>query len=222
MSVISTIRTNNAYFEDFITRSVYHSNRIEGNTLSYAETYAIVFNDNAFTVSAKPREIYEAINLKYALSYMMEHCEDAFSVNFIKQLGIIINKNINEIDGFRKVPVIIQGVEHLPPAPGLVPSLIGQFVYNYVNTVYESPYERAAATHIEFERIHPFSDGNGRVGRILLNYEMLRNDLPPIVIPADQRTEYFAMLADQDAPALAKFLSDLSREEGDRLKKLEL
>ena len=61
------IRRNKPYFEDFITRSIYNSNAIEGNTLSYYDTYAIVFNDNSI-IHAKPREIYEAINLKYAMA----------------------------------------------------------------------------------------------------------------------------------------------------------
>ena len=198
MKMIEFIRSNWAYFEDFITRNIYHSNRIEGSTLSYAETYAIVFNDNSFKISAEPREIYEAINLKYALSYLLEHCDEPLSQDFIKHIGIQINHNINEIDGYRRVPVFIQGAQHIPPAPGMVPNLMMQFIYNYEHTVFSSPYERAAQAHIEFERIHPFSDGNGRTGRILINYEMLRNDLPPIVIPTERRTEYFDNLELQD------------------------
>ena len=61
-NIYNKIKRNNPYFEDFITRSVYHSNAIEGNTLSYAETYAIIFNDNSMKVRAKPRELYEVRN----------------------------------------------------------------------------------------------------------------------------------------------------------------
>ena len=222
MKMIEFIRSNWAYFEDFITRNIYHSNRIEGSTLSYAETYAIVFNDNSFKISAEPREIYEAINLKYALSYLLEHCDEPLSQDFIKRIGIQINHNINEIDGYRRVPVFIQGAQHIPPAPGMVPNLMMQFIYNYEHTVFSSPYERAAQAHIEFERIHPFSDGNGRTGRILINYEMLRNDLPPIVIPAERRTEYFDMLAGSDVPALTAFFQELNGEEQLRISSFAL
>ena len=69
------MRSNQNYFEDFITRNTYHTNSIEGSTLSYAETYAIIFNDNSFQVKAQPREIYEAINHKYALNYFLEKME---------------------------------------------------------------------------------------------------------------------------------------------------
>ena len=56
--------------EEFIVEYTYNSNAIEGNTLSYAETYAIIFNDNTIPVTAKPRELYEAVNLKYAMNYL--------------------------------------------------------------------------------------------------------------------------------------------------------
>ena len=222
MTILEFIRSNRPYFEDFITRNIYHSNSIEGNTLSLAETYAIVFNDNTFKINAAPREIYEAINLKYALSYMMEHSSEPLSQDFIKHIGILINHNINEIDGYRRVAVIIKGAEHIPPAPGMVPNMMMQFIYNYEHTVFSSPYERAAQAHIDFERIHPFADGNGRTGRVLINYEMLRNDLPPVVIPVDRRAEYFNMLASCDVPSLTAFFQELSQRERERIEQFRL
>ena len=72
MEPVDFLLQNRSYFEDIITRSVYHSNAIEGNTLSYAETYAIIWNDNSFQIRATPQELYEVINLKYALSYALE------------------------------------------------------------------------------------------------------------------------------------------------------
>ena len=65
------------YLEDFVTRSTYHSNSIEGSTLTYAETYAILYNDNSFKIEGKePREIYEAINHKEALELVFEHLKN--------------------------------------------------------------------------------------------------------------------------------------------------
>lgn len=63
MDIIEFIKSNRDYFEDFITRSTYHSNRIEGNTLSYVETYAILFNANQFQVRGEPREFFEAVTI---------------------------------------------------------------------------------------------------------------------------------------------------------------
>lgn len=65
MKILEFILDNKDYLEDLITRSTYHSNAIKGNTLTYAETYAILYNDNSFKIEGKePREIYEAINHK--------------------------------------------------------------------------------------------------------------------------------------------------------------
>ena len=93
------------------------------------------------------------------------------------------------------------------------------YVYNYNHTAYDGIFEKIAATHLEFERIHPFSDGNGRTGRLLINYELLRHDIPPVVIPKDERTSYFDMLSSNDQQSLSRFLKTLSIREYERLKK---
>lgn len=218
MEIRDFIFQNNDYFEDFITRSTYHSNGIEGNTLSYAETYAILWNDNTFTVSTKPRELYEAINHKYALNYVLNNIDQDLSESMIKSIAITINKNIDEIDGYRKGKVLIRGAEYVPPSPAQVPQMMMYFVYNYNHTAYSGIFEKIAAAHLEFERIHPFSDGNGRTGRLLINYELLRNNVPPVVIPKEERTEYFRMVSENNTPELAQFLKSMSIREYERLK----
>lgn len=218
MEIRDFIFENRDYFEDYITRSTYHSNGIEGNTLSYAETYAILWNDNSFTVNTQPRELYEAINHKYALNYVLNNLDQDLSESMIKYIAITINKNINEIDGYRKGPVFIRGAEHVPPDPTQVPQQMMFYVYNYNHTTYNGIFEKIAATHLEFERIHPFSDGNGRTGRLLINYELLRHDIPPIVIPKDERTRYFEMLSSNDQQSLSRFFKTLSVREYERLK----
>ncbi len=217
MNIKDYIFRNQEYFEDFITRSTYHSNGIEGNTLSYAETYAILFNDNEFKVSAKPREIYEAINHKYAVNYILNHLDEELSERIIKDTAIMINRNISEISGYRTVPVRIRGAEHVPPAPAQIPQQMMYFVYNYNHTEFDSVYQKLAQMHLQFERIHPFEDGNGRTGRLLLNFELIKNNLAPVVIPKEQRSDYFEMLGNNDSTALEKFLEELSCLEQERI-----
>lgn len=83
-TLIDMIRRNNEYFEDYITRSVYHSNAIEGSTLSYYETYQIIFNcsSDELLTNVKPRELYEAINLKYAMDYIFNHLDEDITASY--------------------------------------------------------------------------------------------------------------------------------------------
>ena len=158
------MRDHQAYFEDYVTRSTYHSNAIEGSTLSYAETYAILWNDNSMKVTATARELYEAINHKYALGVATGELSTSLSERLIKDIAQGINRNISEVDDYRRVQVVIRGAEHMPPAPNQVNQLMMQLVWEYNHDEGEDPFLREAKFHIRFERIHPFEDGNGRTG----------------------------------------------------------
>ena len=222
-SIIDFIKNNNEYFEDFITRLTYHSNAIEGNTLTYAETYALLFNDNKFLIDKKtPREIYEAINHKKAIEYVLEKVESDYTdltLGFIKELGRIINQNILDIDGFRKVQVIISGSEYIPPEPKKVLNLMNYFISNYNNST-ENIFEKIAKYHIEYEKIHPFQDGNGRTGRLLINYELIKNNYPPAIIDIESRVKYYEFLSKKNVNEFSKYLEELSNKELKRMNML--
>lgn len=217
MRVSEFILNHNAYFEDLITRSTYHSNAIEGSTLSYAETYAILFNDNSLTISSTARELYEAINHKYALNFVLTHFDQELNEQFIKTIAKQINQNIQEISGYRTQNVMIRGAEYLPPSPQEVPNKMMYYVFNYHRTEYESVFDKIAEQHILFERIHPFSDGNGRTGRLLMNYELLRQNLPLLIIEKEQRVEYFNYLSNYDIQGLSQFIQSQVEHERERM-----
>lgn len=221
MSILEFILNNKEYLEDYITRSTYHSNAIEGSTLTYAETYAILYNDNSFKIEGKePREIYEAINHKSALQLVFNSLQndEGFDDKFIKILNETINRNIQDTQGYRTVQVFIQGSEHIPPEPEKVPNLMNYFIYNYNNDEQEI-FIKIARYHIEFEKIHPFEDGNGRTGRLLINYELLKNNIPPVVISKDDRIKYFELIKNNNINDFAEWLKELSTREKDRMKK---
>lgn len=226
MNYLDFIKSNQNYFEDFITRSTYHTNSIEGSTLSYAETYAIIFNDNSFIINAQPREIYEAINHKYALNYMLNSVilnNDLISSDIIK-LNELINKNIKDTSGYRKVNVMIRGAQEIPPKSNEVPIKMMYFIDNYNHFPIqreEDILKKIAYFHIEFEHIHPFEDGNGRTGRLLINYELLKNNLPPIVIPIDKRDAYFRYIANYDEESFVCMMKELIQYELNRIQEFK-
>ncbi len=217
MDALGFMHSNQGYFEDFVARSTYHSNAIEGSTLSLAETYAILFNDNSLQVKATARELYEAINHKYALAAATEDLAEPLSEVLIKRIAAVISKNINEMDGYRRVQVFIRGAEHLPPAPNQINQAMMQLVHEYLHSEAQDPFMREAQFHIRFERIHPFEDGNGRTGRILINRGLMQAGQAPVVIPVEERAEYLNLLAASNAEGLAAMLERLSHEEEQRI-----
>ena len=221
MRVLEFVLSNEEYLQDIITRSTYNSNAIEGNTLTYAETYAILYNDNSFKIEGKePREIYEAINHKKAFEIVFENLKNNNTINekFIKIINETINENIKETKGFRKIQVVIRGSDHIPPEPEKIPNLMMYYIYNYNNDE-QDIFTKVARYHIEFEKIHPFEDGNGRTGRLLINYELIKNNLPPVVIEKEGRVKYFEFLRNNDIKGFAEWIKELSIREEERMKK---
>ena len=131
-----------------------------------------------------------------------------------------INKDIKDTIGYRTVQVFIRGSEHVPTSPEKIPNLMNYFIYNYNNDT-DDIYTKIAKYHIEFEKIHPFEDGNGRTGRLLINYELIKNDLPPVVISKDDRVKYFELIRNNDITDLAVWFKELSYIEKDRINKFK-
>ena len=219
MDALQFMRDNQAYFEDYVTRSTYHSNAIEGSTLSYAETYAILWNDNSLEVPATARELYEAINHKYALATALADMDADLSEQLIKSIAQDINRNMSDIDDYRHVQVVIRGAEHLPPAANQVNQLMMQLVWEYNHDETSDPFLKEARFHIRFERIHPFEDGNGRTGRILINRGLMCAGLAPVVIPVEERAAYMEFLANGNYEGLADMLRHLSEQESERMER---
>lgn len=107
--------------------------------------------------------------------------------------------------------------EDLPPEANQVNQRMMQLVYDYNHSVIEDPFLKESQFHIQFERIHPFEDGNGRTGRILINRGLMRSGVAPVVIPLEERAEYMEHLAASDYEGLADMLCRLSEFEEKRM-----
>lgn len=183
--------------EDLIVRWTYHSNAIEGNTLTLQETKVAL---EGITIGGKSiREHLEAVNHKNAILLL----EDLVQKNepltewTLKSLHQLLLKGIDDDNAgrYRTVNVRIAGAEHLPPDQVRVPELMEQFITWYrTEAMALHPVERAARVHSDFVKIHPFVDGNGRTGRLLMNLELLKAGYPPAVLPVERRLAYYQAL----------------------------
>ncbi|RAL22720.1 Fic family protein [Thermoflavimicrobium daqui] len=180
----------------------YHSNSIEGSTLTLAET-AIIIADGITVGGKSVREHLEAINHKEAILYLEELVKDntLLTEQIIKEIHSIILRGIDTKSAgvYRHVPVYIRGQQHVPPQPWQVPTEMEQMITDY-NSTWQNhhPIERAAFLHCEFVRIHPFIDGNGRTARLIMNLELMKSGLVPLILRKEQRVAYFSSLQHYD------------------------
>ena len=175
----------------------YHSNAIEGNTLSLRETQMVI--EYGVTIDGHPlREYLEATNHAEAYSYMTSLVEKQTSITHETILtlhNLVMDKILKTKGQFRTVPVYIRGANMTPPPASQVESLMHEWIawINGPGIDYE-PVIRAAIAHHGFEAVHPFADGNGRVGRLLLNLMLMREGYPPALLLRDWRTRYIQAL----------------------------
>ena len=179
--------------QEFMVEFTYHSNAIEGNTLTLQET-AIVLE--GMTVDQKPlKDHLEAVGHRDAFLYVREIATKDIPLNeaTIKAIHSLVLMNQPEDKGvYRRIPVRIMGAFTEPVQPYLIePRMTDLLVKNEERKETMSIIERIALFHLEFEGIHPFVDGNGRTGRLILNLELIRNGYPAINVKFSDRKRYY-------------------------------
>ncbi|KIL51377.1 cell division protein Fic [Jeotgalibacillus alimentarius] len=183
--------------EKILLEWTYHSNAIEGNTLTLNETKVVL---EGITVGGKTmREHLEAINHQHAISYLEDWIEKGSELSEwqIRNLHRLVLKGIDdEYAGvYRNQQVFISGAEHVPPPAFRVEEEMKQLIAWYNSEATElHPVERAAILHAKFVGVHPFVDGNGRTSRLLMNFELMKNGYPPVVIKVENRLAYYEAL----------------------------
>lgn len=214
------------YLDDILVRLAHHSAGIEGNTISLPATVSIILNGTLPTSGkATVREFYEIENHKQAFEHVIQHLanEDSLSIEIIKEIHADLTDRLQYDRGqFKKNENMIIGAEFQTASPAETPFLVQQLVDNleYRLDVADSDDDKLLAildTHIQFERIHPFSDGNGRTGRIVMNYSLLQQGFPPLIIEKETKAQYIEFLGNQDIDGFVQFAKDILEKEQKRM-----
>jgi len=201
--------------EDLRIQTTYNSNAIEGNTLTLRETQLIL--EYGVTSGGHPlREFLEATNTAGAFDAVAQLVDNGESVTLttVTMLHKLVTEKILDHPGqFRRVPVHIRGATMTPPPASQVPDLMQQWVL-WVNGAESKRYDsvtRAIIAHHGFESVHPFEDGNGRVGRLLLNMLLMREGYPPALVLRDWRERYVLALQRADQGDYTALLNVVGR-----------
>ena len=177
--------------EEFIVEYTYNSNAIEGNTLTLRETDLVL---RGLTIDRKPlKDHMEAVGHKEAFDYVRELVAKniPLSERVIKEIHYLVLADKRDDRGvYRRVPVRIMGAQHEPVEPYLIQEKMEQLLRDFADST-EHTVTKLARFHIEFEGIHPFIDGNGRTGRLLVNLELMKAGFPPIDIKFADRMAYY-------------------------------
>lgn len=179
---------------------VFNSNAIENSTLTLDETEQIL-EHQILPPNSSQREVFEAINLGKVNEYL--NVKLAKKTPLSKDLILLVHGTLlshinDEFAGcFRKSKEYVRVGKHIAPAPEKLPGLIDNLMADFADES-EHSLDRIILFHLAFEHIHPFLDGNGRVGRALLNFQLKTIGYPPVIIRNKEKKDYYAALQKYD------------------------
>ncbi len=214
------------YLDDLMVRMAHHSTAIEGNTLTLGDTKSILL-DGYIPHAMDMREFNEVHNYKDFMPILVQAIKEhrEITLDFICEIHrILCNDAIETVPGeFKVIPNIVVGSDFIPTPPYMVRSALEDWRQNLftqielANGQNDKIIEAVCRQHIHFEHIHPFSDGNGRVGRMLMVYTCMESGVVPPVIPVTRRKEYIHYMNENDIDGLSSFSGELQQVESERL-----
>ena len=202
--------------EDFAVEYTYNSNAIEGNTLTLRETDRVL---RGLTIAEKPlKDHLEAVGHKEAFDFVVKLVRDKkpLSQSVIKQVHFLVLADKRDDRGvYRRVPVQIAGAKTKPVQPYLIAPKMERLLQDLTASKAHVVL-KLAKFHLDFEGIHPFIDGNGRTGRLLVNFELMKAGFPPIDIKFTDKTSYYdafdSYFADGDPHAMEELFAKYINE----------
>lgn len=202
--------------DEFLVEFTYNSNAIEGNTLTLQETALVL---EGVTIDKKPlKDHLEAVGHRDAFLYAVSLVSNKVPISerIIREIHSLVLMDRPEDKGvYRRIPVKIMGAHHEPPQPYLVPVQMERLVAG-LSKDNRHTIETAALFHLNFEGIHPFIDGNGRTGRLILNLMLMQAGYPPIDVKFADRRRYYACFdsyyRDDDASPMVNMVGEYVKE----------
>lgn len=177
--------------QEFVVEYTYNSNAIEGNTLTLRETDLVL---RGLTIGKKPlKDHLEVVGHKEAFDFVRELVREKrpLTETVVKQIHALVLADKKDDRGvYRRIPVYIAGAKTAPVQPYLIAPKMERLIADYQNDAGHIV-SRLARLHLEFETIHPFIDGNGRTGRLIVNLELMKAGFPPIDIKFTDRKAYY-------------------------------
>lgn len=189
-------RLSGGLYHELQIRMTYNSNHIEGSQLSEEQTRLIFETSTIDTQDGVPvDDILETVHHFRAIDYVIEHAEDLLSEEIIKQIHYILKHDTKDstlswfsVGDYKKRANMVGGRETAKPSE--VAGRIKKLLKNY-NAIRKVSVEDIISFHAEFEYIHPFQDGNGRVGRLIILKECLRHNIIPFLIEDKKKNFYY-------------------------------
>ncbi len=176
-----------------ISEIVYNSNAIENSTLTLRETERILL-ELEISRNISLREVFEAKNLARVIEYVRDKApQQSITQETILFLHQMLMTNISELIAgrFRAAGEYVRVGPHVAPVPERVPGLMQQLLISFESDQKSYFLDKMARFHLDFEMIHPFNDGNGRMGRVLMNYQLQRLGFPNIIIRDKEKKQYY-------------------------------
>jgi Fic family protein len=194
-----------------IAEQVYNSNAIENSTLTLEETEKILLQIDVDRFISE-REIFEAKNLARVVSYIETKAkEQELSLDRILFLHKMLISNIrDDVAGrFRKDAEYVRVGSHIAPAPKEIIPQLEKMLSEYNGSSHDNIIKRIARVHLAFEHTHPFVDGNGRIGRVLNNYLLIREGFVPINIKFIDRKKYYDAFKEFDTKGITTIMEEI-------------